>query len=42
MPVSSAETILVRLLVAAALGAVVGLERDLRRKPAGIRTQMFI
>ena len=42
MPLTSAETILVRLLVAAALGAVVGLERDLRRKPAGIRTQMFI
>jgi putative Mg2+ transporter-C (MgtC) family protein len=32
----------VRLLVAAGLGAAVGIERDLRRKPAGIRTQMFI
>ncbi len=38
----SMEMIFVRLLVAAALGAVVGIERDLRRKPAGIRTQMFI
>ncbi len=42
MQLSSAETIFVRLLMAAALGAVVGIERDLRRKPAGIRTQMFI
>ena len=28
--------------MAAGLGALVGIERDLRRKPAGIRTQMFI
>lgn len=31
-----------RLLLAAALGGVVGLERTIHRKPAGIRTNMFI
>jgi len=35
-------TIVLRLLLAAALGGVVGLERELRRKPAGLRTNMFI
>jgi putative Mg2+ transporter-C (MgtC) family protein len=34
--------ILLRLLLAAGLGGVVGLERELRRKPAGLRTSMFI
>jgi putative Mg2+ transporter-C (MgtC) family protein len=34
--------ILLRLLLAAFLGGVVGLERQLRRKPAGIRTIMMI
>ena len=34
--------IVFRLLLAAALGGVVGLERELRRKPAGLRTNMFI
>ena len=34
--------ILLRLLLAAFLGGVVGLERQLRRKPAGIRTNMMI
>jgi putative Mg2+ transporter-C (MgtC) family protein len=33
---------LVRLLVAAVLGGVIGLERQLRHKPAGLRTNMFI
>ena len=31
-----------RLLVAAALGAAIGLEREARHKPAGLRTNMFI
>ena len=31
-----------RLLLAAALGGIVGLERTVHRKPAGIRTNMFI
>lgn len=33
---------LVRLLVAAVLGAAIGLERQLRHKPAGLRTNIFI
>ena len=31
-----------RLTVAAALGAIIGIERDLRRRPAGIRTSFFV
>ncbi len=31
-----------RLIVAAVLGGAIGLERELRRKPAGLRTNMFI
>ena len=31
-----------RLVLAAFLGGLIGLERQLRRKPAGIRTNMFI
>jgi putative Mg2+ transporter-C (MgtC) family protein len=33
---------LARLLVAAVLGAAIGLERQLRHKPAGLRTNIFI
>jgi putative Mg2+ transporter-C (MgtC) family protein len=33
---------LARLLVAAILGGAIGLERQLRRKPAGLRTNIFI
>ncbi len=33
---------LARLLVAAILGGIIGLERQLRHKPAGLRTNMFI
>ena len=33
---------LVRLTLAAVLGAIIGLERELKRKPAGLRTNMFI
>ena len=33
---------LFRLIVAAVLGGVIGVERQLRRKPAGLRTNMFI
>jgi putative Mg2+ transporter-C (MgtC) family protein len=35
-------TTLARLTVAAILGGAIGLERQLRRKPAGLRTNMFI
>jgi putative Mg2+ transporter-C (MgtC) family protein len=33
---------LLRLLVAAVLGGLIGLERELKRRPAGLRTHMFI
>jgi putative Mg2+ transporter-C (MgtC) family protein len=33
---------LVRLTLAAVLGGVIGLERELKRKPAGLRTNIFI
>ncbi|MFY9562377.1 MAG: MgtC/SapB family protein [Terriglobales bacterium] len=33
---------LTRLLVAAILGGIIGLERQLRHKPAGLRTNIFI
>jgi putative Mg2+ transporter-C (MgtC) family protein len=43
---SQMETVLsstvVRLVVAAILGGAIGLERQLRHKPAGLRTNMFI
>jgi len=31
-----------RLLVAAGLGALLGIERELRHKPAGLRTSVLI
>ena len=36
------STTLARLVVAAILGGIIGLERQLRHKPAGLRTNMFI
>ena len=33
---------LLNLIVAAVLGGIIGLERQLRHKPAGLRTNMFI
>src|SRR3984893_12831330 len=38
----SFHEIIVRLLFAAALGAAIGVERDLHRRPSGIRTSMFV
>jgi putative Mg2+ transporter-C (MgtC) family protein len=35
-------TVLWRLLLAALLGGVIGLERELKHRPAGLRTNMFI
>lgn len=34
--------IILRLVVAAFLGGAIGLEREMKRKPAGLRTNMFI
>src|SRR3954452_22616920 len=33
---------MVRLALAALLGGIIGLERELKRKPAGLRTNIFI
>jgi putative Mg2+ transporter-C (MgtC) family protein len=33
---------LVRLVLAAILGGIIGLERELKQRPAGLRTNMFI
>jgi len=33
---------LARLLLAAVLGGIIGFERELKRRPAGLRTNMFI
>ncbi len=38
----SLGAVFLRLTVAAALGAIIGIERDLRRRPAGIRTSFFV
>lgn len=46
LPQISLEALLskamVRLMLAAVLGGIIGLERELKRKPAGLRTNMFI
>jgi putative Mg2+ transporter-C (MgtC) family protein len=34
--------IVIKLLLAATLGGMIGLEREIHRKPAGLRTNMFI
>jgi putative Mg2+ transporter-C (MgtC) family protein len=36
------QEILLRLTVAAALGAIIGIERVVRRRPAGVRTSLFV
>src|SRR5256885_11378122 len=38
----SFHEIILRLSFAACLGAAVGVERDLRRRPAGVRTSAFV
>jgi putative Mg2+ transporter-C (MgtC) family protein len=34
--------VVIRLIVAAVLGGIIGFEREVNRKPAGLRTNMFI
>ncbi len=36
------QVIILRLTIAAACGALIGIERDVHRRPAGIRTSMFV
>jgi putative Mg2+ transporter-C (MgtC) family protein len=38
----SVREIFLRLTIAAALGAIIGIERDLKRRPAGMRTSLFV
>src|SRR5215467_6269967 len=38
----SLREIFLRLTVAAVLGAIIGIERELRRRPAGMRTSLFV
>jgi putative Mg2+ transporter-C (MgtC) family protein len=38
----SSSQVVIRLLLAAGLGAAIGLEREIGRKPAGLRTNMLI
>jgi putative Mg2+ transporter-C (MgtC) family protein len=35
-------TAMIRLVLAATLGGIIGLEREIRHQPAGLRTNMFI
>jgi putative Mg2+ transporter-C (MgtC) family protein len=38
----SLREILLRLTIAAVLGTAIGVERDLHRRPAGVRTSLFV
>src|SRR3989449_10214891 len=42
MPMIPVRELLLRLAVAAPLGAAIGVERDIRRRPAGMRTSLFV
>jgi putative Mg2+ transporter-C (MgtC) family protein len=39
---STVGTVLLRLIVAAGLGGAIGVEREIMRRPAGLRTNMFM
>jgi putative Mg2+ transporter-C (MgtC) family protein len=39
---STVAVVLQRLIIAAALGGIIGLERELKNRPAGLRTNMFM
>jgi putative Mg2+ transporter-C (MgtC) family protein len=41
-PESFVLSVLARLVVASVLGGLIGLEREFKRRPAGLRTNMFI
>ena len=42
MPTTTQIELMLRLLLAAGLGAAIGVERELRQKPAGLRTNILI
>lgn len=42
MPYSSIIEFVIRLILATFLGAIVGLEREITHKPAGLRTHMLV
>ncbi len=39
---NSTATILSRVVIALIIGAIIGIEREVKRKPAGIRTHMLV
>ena len=41
-PLLTAQVVVLRLLVAVALGALLGLERERRERPAGLRTHILV
>src|SRR5690242_11479964 len=41
-PEGSVWIVIIRMILAAILGGAIGLERELKRRPAGLRTNMFI
>src|SRR2546430_15386374 len=42
LTVTGVQTCALPISVAAVLGAIIGIERELRRRPAGIRTSCFV
>ena len=42
MPITASTELILRLLLAAGLGAAIGVEREIRQKPAGLRTNILI
>jgi putative Mg2+ transporter-C (MgtC) family protein len=42
MPITTSLELMLRLLLAAGLGAAIGVEREIRQKPAGLRTNILI
>lgn len=42
LPPSNWQNLLFRLILSLVIGAIIGLERQLKRKPAGLRTHMLV
>jgi putative Mg2+ transporter-C (MgtC) family protein len=41
-PAATTGAVLLRLIVAGLLGGIIGVEREMKRRPAGLRTNLFI